>query len=790
MLYVAAFIIATILLKADFVRFFGWWWTLVAAGVIFFPFSFLIFRRFNDCGVLFSSVLGIALMSWLSWFFSSIGFIPFTSWGCILVLLICAALNVGFIVSVKKVKGAIIPADYDFSSKIMPMLLSGLIMLGALIVWCYLRGYKPEALGTTESVMDYAIMKSLDRSYYMPATDMWLAGQNINYYYGGQFTAVFLSKISGAGIGYGYNLMLMTVAAFAFALPYSIVSTAFSDHARSRGVKRALSSHGAGIISGIALSLCGNFHYLLFYYVVPVLNDILGNTDRAAKEGYKLNAYFFPNSTRYIGHMPQTADKTIHEFPAYSFVIGDLHAHVINIIFVLCLAAVLYAYVQSHREKIGLAASGMLEPPDGKNPGTLFGIGSFYTKVFDPCVIIVAFFVGFFHVTNFWDYPIYFVVAGAVILYVNLASEGSFGRGFVLTVFHAAIVIIISKLVCLPFTLSFDQISSKIMFVETRTPLYQFIVLWGFPFVIGIVAICIVIKEFAINRKIELTGSGSDELAACKARSTGKNGVGKKENPVTGFLLRSNPSDIFILIIVLCAMGLTLIPEFVYIRDIYSGDYKRANTMFKISYQAFMLFGLSMGYILARLLVFGKRHARTFGAVCLCLLLLSAGYSRLAVNSWYTTDTREYSGLSSDAFLENYDIDEYRAILFLDEYVQGRPVIIEADGSSYTNAGRFSAWTGLPTVFGWHTHEWLWRSSGDTRYPEILKERENDIGSFYTSSSLEMMRSIIKKYNISFIIVGEQERLKYPDTLREDLLVELGETIFSNETVKIIEVTK
>lgn len=42
--------------------------------------------------------------------------------------------------------------------------------------------------------------------------------------------------------------------------------------------------------------------------------------------------------------------------------------------------------------------------------------------------------------------------------------------------------------------------------------------------------------------------------------------------------------------------GLIAIPEFVYVRDIYENGNARANTMFKLTYQAYMLFGMTMGY--------------------------------------------------------------------------------------------------------------------------------------------------------------------------------------------------
>lgn len=59
-----------------------------------------------------------------------------------------------------------------------------------------------------------------------------------------------------------------------------------------------------------------------------------------------------------------------------------------------------------------------------------------------------------------------------------------------------------------------------------------------------------------------------------------------------------NVSDLYGVVLSLCAMGLILIPEIVYVRDIYEKTAPRANTMFKLTYQAYILFALMMSYIL------------------------------------------------------------------------------------------------------------------------------------------------------------------------------------------------
>lgn len=58
----------------------------------------------------------------------------------------------------------------------------------------------------------------------------------------------------------------------------------------------------------------------------------------------------------------------------------------------------------------------------------------------------------------------------------------------------------------------------------------------------------------------------------------------------------------------LCAIGLVLIPELVYVRDIYENGNARANTMFKLTYQAYIMFGMTMAYVIFRLMVISYKR--------------------------------------------------------------------------------------------------------------------------------------------------------------------------------------
>jgi YYY domain-containing protein len=237
-------------------------------------------------------------------------------------------------------------------------------------------------------------------------------------------------------------------------------------------------------------------------------------------------------------------------------------------------------------------------------------------------------------------------------------------------------------------------------------------------------------------------------------------------------------SDLFIITIGLCAIGLILIPEIIYVQDIYSGDYKRANTMFKLTYQAFIMFGICLGYIFLRLLCFGNTIRQKKAAVTgLILFVLSLCYIQNAVNAWYGDifKVAGYKGLDATKFMETTMPDDVEAIDWLNDNINGTPVVLEAPGDSYTDYQRVSVMTGLPTVLGWRTHEWLWKS--DT---VILDERAADITLIYTSTDEAEVKQLLKNYQVSYIYVGKLEQEKYA-AINHDLLRSLGEIVYTNQ---------
>jgi uncharacterized membrane protein len=115
--------------------------------------------------------------------------------------------------------------------------------------------------------------------------------------------------------------------------------------------------------------------------------------------------------------------------------------------------------------------------------------------------------------------------------------------------------------------------------------------------------------------------------------------------------------------------------------------------------------------------------------------------------------------LDGTAYLAATEPGDYDAIAWLNENVEGAPVILETPGtggSSYVYQGRVSALTGLPTLLGWAGHEGQWRGNYT-----VQRAREPDIQTIYNTLDVEAARSLLVEYGVTYVYVGPVERRQY-----------------------------
>ena len=229
----------------------------------------------------------------------------------------------------------------------------------------------------------------------------------------------------------------------------------------------------------------------------------------------------------------------------------------------------------------------------------------------------------------------------------------------------------------------------------------------------------------------------------------------------------------FILILFSFSLFLTIIPEFFYIKDIYPQHF-RANTMFKLGYQAFTMMGIA-SIITFYLLKSSKKTFLSYflSFVFIFFLFFPSIYPYFSVPSYYGQLNRPVE-LDGQLWLKQIYPEDNEIINYLNKNEKGQPVILEAQGDSYTDYERISAFTGLPTVAGWWVHEWLWRGSSD-----VVGKRIPEVTSLYESSSLDETKSLIRKYQIKYVVISRLERQKYPN-LNEKKWSKIGRLIFKS----------
>lgn len=770
-----------------------WYFFLFAIGIIFAPIAKKLFGQFYDIGYPFAKTIGIIILSYTIFVLGIIKVIPFTRESLFFILILFAVL---FYTKVSKFRWE--DVTKQSYKKLFLIIFSEILFFLSLIFLTYVRGQEPSIHGL-EKFMDFGFIQSILRSNYFPPLDMWYSadsiqpqGYAINYYYFGHLSGAVLIKLSNVSPFVGYNLILATIFAQGITMAFSICANLvylFQKHILKDQNPRLLFIVLFGLLGSYILNLGGNLHpvYLLtngYEAEKPVpfwgtdtkgadmlqtweqiketqTRDGIGFLDALSRN----SKYWYPNATRFIPY-------TIHEFPSYSYVVADLHGHVFDIPFVLVtIALIIHFFIQktiplflSHNQKKKKQTEIEHEKlPHWSNklhsPIVEHALKEIY-KYQSLVSIIFGFLIAVHYMTNAFDGPIYVLFIGGIFLLLYGLSVQLF--------IQMGLVVLAFVVFSYPFSSNFSPFVSGIgvncspdflvnlkklgpfLFEKGNCQIsawWMLVVLWGF---FWLTAILHLIVLFVSQMKKKLV------------------------NTIT-------PFDLLMLVFFGFGTFLVIIPEFFYIKDIYPAHF-RANTMFKMGYQAFMLMSIASAYVLYRIKVWdhvGKYALKVIYFVFFAFVFI---YPFLAFPSYYPnlTDTRTIDKtpqLDGLKWIENVsNISQDREIIeYINNNIVGQPVILEAQGDSYTDYERISANTGVPTIAGWWVHEWLWR--GDAN---VVGKRIPDIVTIYESPDVQITRELLAKYNVEYVVISRLEREKYP-TLHEAKFSQLGTKIFETK---------
>lgn len=740
---------------SDLYAFLQFYIVILALGIGFWPLSKTILPRFVDKGWILSKVVGIGIVSYIVWLLAITRVLRFSPLHTILIAVLISVLIWSVqIFHSRSIKSTISAIPWKV------VIISEVLFLCLFVFWSIVRAYNPDIHGL-EKFMDYGFMLSILRAEYFPPVDHFFASEPINYYYFGHYVAAVITQISHLPPNFTYNLQIAYLFAISFMGSFSITATLLRNVFPH--IHKIIIFIG-GILGGILTALTGNLHTVLHIS--------------------SLDTYWYATASRLIPF-------TINEFPVYSFIVADLHAHVSNIPFVLVALGILCNLFIS-RVNLSIGVHSL------KNTRLLLSL------------TILALMVGTSYATNSWDFPIYLVLSGCVFVYLAYHTIAHSTRSRLLAWWEAletaalfAIPLLIGSVgLFAPFWLTVKPISDGIGKVTTLSPLKEFLILWGMYLFIAVSFVIFALRQtlarFLHTRNMK-------ERIVQKIAGALKVSISVKNEPSDGNTPEQatrNSSDTFALLLIGLGIALLIAPEIIYVKDIYVPDYYRANTMFKLYYAAWILLSIASAYAFIRMLYTIKKESLQVLwrlDVLLSYLLIGSTllYPYMAIKT-VTDAFSEYKGLNGTAYVTKTLKHDAAAIDWINKNITGQPVIVEAVGDSYTDYARIASNTGLPTVMGWPVHEWLWRGSYaepveppsrvlETFGSDTVAQRVEDVRVIYTTTDQTKRAELLRKYNVSYIYISKLERDKYPD-IQTDLLLSQGTHVFEQGESILVKV--
>ena len=793
-----------------------WYLVVSLLGWLTFPLVYALFPALSDRGYSMARTAGLLVWGYIFWLLANLGVAQNNLSGLLLTLMILSA--AGIWIGKGRQREIRIWLKQHLS---MILVIEGLFLL-AFIALATIRAADPDILGT-EKPMELAFINSILRSPTFPPNDPWLSGYSISYYYFGYVLTAMIARITGSAGGIAFNLMLSLVFALGCIGAYGIIYNILRS---MRKVTGEVTKNGI-----VSLPLFGPLFYLVASNLEGFLevlhhkgifwNFSAGGSATSAfwkwldiKDlvntpiqplGWTPDRYlWWWRASRVIQDttLKNAPQELIDEFPVFSFILGDLHPHVLAIPFGLLAVGVgLHIFLGGWR---GTTALG----------GIKFPIK--WQGLFIPALLL-----GGLAFLNTWDILLgAALVCGAFLLWRG-SEQGWTWKRIEETVVFALIVALGSLLLYLPFFLRFSSQAGGIlpnlvnptrgaqlwvMFGSLFLPIFAFLAYlvsgqklklnWknALAWVMGLIVFLWVIgwlggwllsilspdltQGFLQNqgvsdlstlfhlaglRRLSYIGSLLTFillLVSSFALLLGEISRKKVRLVDTDTLISPYANEFeprgslpYVLLLLLLGGVLVLAPDFVFLRDQFGW---RINTIFKFYYQAWMLWSLVAALGTAVLLIKLKKIWDILFRVGLFLLLLMALTYTVLGYFDITNNFRPANGWTLDgtAYMGRNNSDEALAIKWLQQAPYG--VIVEAVGGSYSEYARISTLSGLPTVIGWPGHESQWRGGYD-----LQGTRAEDVKTLFETPSLEKTVEIAKKYNVRYIYIGSLERRTY-----------------------------
>ena len=519
---------------------------------------------------------------------------------------------------------------------------------------------------------------------------------------------------------------------------------------------------------------------------------------------------------------PDPPGWEITEFPFFTFLFADPHAHLFALPFTLL--------------AIGCAAAFVLDAAP-RNP--------LWTPARVLRLAALGLAVGSLRAINTWDYPTYLALAFAAVFVREYLAHGGLALAPTLrAAAQSAAVFAVGFLAFLPYQMSYETFFLGVQTTTNTTPLNQFLAISGL-FAFAAASFCLWELRRPLSRAIsqtarlfgDLRAVLADDPAAPAASGIGVSVSGSGAAAARTSALRSleAPLAVTIIAFVILTVGFALTaalsgwewatvavsgamvcmslavgvravsrPASAFARptafaaltsaagfslvialDIVrvEGDIERMNSVFKFYMQIWVLLALASAFAVWRLagtLGFGvsgrggggRPRLRAAWTIALSALILAcAVYPVLGTRDRLSdrfNDSPPPLTLDGLAYADGAvyrdpkgDVDlsqDMAAVRWMRENIEGSPIVLEANTPTYQWGSRVSIHTGLPGAVGWEWHQQQQRWD----YRAEVSARIRDVERIYSTTNADAAAALIAEYGIAYIYVGALERLYYP----------------------------
>ena len=730
----------------------------------------LLFGRLRSRGLLYARPIALLLVAQAVWLIAALTPIEYST-GLIVAALIALWSWSGWLAWRQR---ELLRAVLDARTR---LLVGEAVFLGLFVLLLFVRTHAPAA-SSTEKPMDLMLLTAVHETEHFPPNDAWLAGSEVTYYHLGHTMVDVASRLAGTTPAVAFNIGVAAIGAMAAMAVLALAG----DVLALSVVRRRASTWVAGSVAMIGFLWLAPFEGLA---EIAAANGLGGESlwGRFGVDGLPVEAsatHAVPNEWWWWWHASRVLPGTITEFPAFSIILGDLHAHLLALplgIVALALA------VTTFDGGTQLSWRGWLA-----RPGALLLAGALFAGL---------------AMTNSWDVVTYGSIwlLAAVVAFV--AAGWPWGGALFGAVRYLALPVFVAVIIAGPLLSTLSSQSDGIDLVtESPSDPARFALFWLAPALPLLVAGTMLARRFEVRHAARGAFVAALPIGAWVGVAIGRGDGDALADRASGWFVlaglalvvavagawtaqaygRGDRGHAAWLAMLLAAAAIILVTELFFVVDPLGAG--RLNTVFKWWYAAWPLITVAGGVGVAMALDRATRlrpPPTMIGALGVVALLWVGSLLYAPAATVSRAREGQARGLDALAFLDRSDPGAAAAVRWTAANLDPQhEVLLEAVGRDYTQSNLVSSATGVPTLLAWPGHELQWRGA------DALSGISDVVAAIYGSASSAEAADLARDYGVTHVYLGREERAQFGADVADRFAG--WPVAFEHEDVRIVEV--